>query len=220
MAADSQKERKFPAQPACRPWWRPASAMSKEEVVTVLVIDHDLADQERLGSYVVGQNYKVVLAASGEEGIDCFHSFCPDLVLIDLDLPDMDSLTALRAILRQAPEQPIILLAGRGKAHEVTGAMKLGVSDYLIKPLVDLEMLGISIENTLRRARLITENNNYRKRLELINHELEERVEIFRQDQQAGRHVQMSILPESPQQLSGYTFAHCIIPSLYLSGDS
>src|SRR5690606_17799418 len=67
---------------------------------------------------------------------------------------------------------------------------------------------------------LIAENNSYRRKLELINRELAERVENFHHDQQAGRHVQMSILPESPQEICNYRFEHCIIPSLYLSGDS
>ena len=56
--------------------------------------------------------------------------------------------------------------------------------------------------------------------LEQINAELEQRIEVFQQDQQAGRHVQINMLPIPPQQISRYTFNHKVIPSLYLSGDT
>src|SRR5690554_5019473 len=194
--------------------------MRAEEAVTVLVIDDDPDVREAIASYLDGHGYRVVVAGSGEEGIDCFHSSCPDIILCDIDMPGMNGIEALKNILEHSPEQPVILLAPKGSYPFLIEAMRLGVSDYVIKPIADFEMLELSISNNLRRARLVAENNSYRRKLELINRELEERVEIFRHDQQAGRHVQMSILPESPLVICNYRFEHCIIPSLYLSGDS
>ena len=146
--------------------------MNKHEVaVTVLVIDNDPAFREHIAACLNRLNYRVVLAADGDQGIDCFHSSCPDLVLCDLDLPGRGGLDTLRGILAQAPDAPIILLASEA-GKEMVEAMKLGISDYLLKPVDNPEMLGISIANTLKRSRLIAENNTYRRKLELINREL------------------------------------------------
>ncbi|MEX2366559.1 MAG: SpoIIE family protein phosphatase [Pseudohongiellaceae bacterium] len=188
--------------------------------MTVLIIDADTGIRESTASYLVDKNYRVVMAAGGQEGIDCFHSSCPDLILLAIDLPNDDSFQTLQSLQYLAPEQPLILLAPVEQTQELIRCMRLGVSEYLLKPIPDPEMLHLSISNSLKRANLVAQNNSYRKKLELINRELEERVEIFRHDQQAGRHVQMSVLPRTPEVICDFEFSHCIIPSLYLSGDS
>lgn len=194
--------------------------MNKGENALVLVIDDDPVDRENIASYLSENGYRIVKAATCEEGVDAFHSSCPNLVICDINMPDQRGFDTLKMILDQSPTQAIIVLSEMGNTEDVIRAMRLGVSDYLIKPLDDMEMLTISIENSLKRRRLIEENNRYRKNLELINQELEERIEIFQQDQQAGRHVQMSMLPNPPQDINCYHFDHRVIPSLYLSGDS
>ncbi len=135
-------------------------------------------------------------------------------------MPDKKGFDALTTIFTQNPTQAIIILSDVGNTEDVIRAMRLGVSDYLFKPLDDMEMLSISIERARNRSRLIEENTRYRKNLEEINRELEERVEIFQSDQQAGRAVQMRMLPIPPQDINRFHFDHRVIPSLYLSGDS
>ena len=188
--------------------------------IVVLVIDDDEVVREGIASYLSNEGYRVVLAATSEEGIDAFHSSCPNIVVCDINMPDKKGFDTLTTIFEQNPTQPIIILSEVGKTEDVIRAMRCGVSDYLLKPLDDLEMLSISIENSLNRSRLIEENTRYRKNLEEINRELEERVEIFQSDQQAGRAVQMRMLPIPPQNINRFHFDHRVIPSLYLSGDS
>jgi len=197
--------------------------MKNGDNIVILVIDDDAVVRESIASYLSNlpnHKYRVVLAGSGDEGIDAFHSSCPNLVLCDINMPDHKGFATLDTIFSQNPSQPIIILSDVGNTEDVIRAMRLGVSDYLFKPLEDMEMLGISIENALNRARLIEENTRYRKNLEEINRELEERVEVFQSDQQAGRHVQMRMLPIPPQDINNFHFDHRVIPSLYLSGDS
>lgn len=194
--------------------------MKNGENIVVLVIDDDSVVRDGIASYLSNQGYRVVLAANSDEGIDAFHSSCPNLVICDINMPDKKGFDTLTYIFSQSPTQPIIILSDVGNTDDVIRAMRLGVSDYLFKPLEDLEMLSISIENSLNRTRLIEENNRYRKNLEEINRELEERIEIFQMDQQAGRHVQMSMLPVPPQDINKFHFDHRVIPSLFLSGDS
>jgi len=187
----------------------------------VLVIDDDKVVRESIASYLSNEGYRVVLAATTEEGIDLFHSSCPSIVICDINLSEAeDGFNILNIIFEETPNQPIIVLSEAGKTEDVIQAMRIGVSDYLIKPLDDMEILGISIDNSLKRVRLVEQNNRYRKNLEEINKELEDRLEIFRMDQQAGRHVQMKMLPEPPQVINDFHFEHRVIPSLYLSGDS
>jgi len=195
--------------------------MKNGENSVVLVIDDDKVVRESIASYLSNEGYRVVLAATTEEGIDLFHSSCPSIVICDINLSEAeDGFNILNIIFEETPNQPIIVLSEAGKTEDVIQAMRIGVSDYLIKPLDDMEILGISIGNSLKRVRLVEQNNRYRKNLEEINKELEDRLEIFRMDQQAGRHVQMKMLPEPPQVINDFHFEHRVIPSLYLSGDS
>ena len=188
--------------------------------IVVLVIDDDKLVRDSIASYLSAEGYRVVCAGNSDEGIDAYHSSCPNLVICDINMPGNKGFETVSTIFSQTPTQPIIILSDVGNTDDVIRAMRLGVSDYLIKPLEDLEMLSISIDNSLNRARLIEENNRYRKNLEEINRELEERIDIFQMDQQAGRHVQMSMLPVPPQDINKFHFDHRVIPSLYLSGDS
>jgi serine phosphatase RsbU (regulator of sigma subunit) len=192
----------------------------KEKVVTILVIEDDAALCASLAAVLGSRNYRVVLASGPDEGIERFHSASPDLVIIDIHQPQADSFNTLQQLLDLAPDLPIIVLATSANTEDLMRALRLGVSDYLILPLADDLMLEHSVNNSLRRARLLEENSRIRKKLELINAEMEERIEIFKQDQQAGRHVQINMLPVPPQTIGSYTFNHRVIPSLYLSGDT
>jgi len=186
---------------------------------TLLVIEDDTAVRATLADALTRLNFRVVPANSPEEGIERFHSASPDLVIIDIHLPQADSYLALQQLQALAPDLPIIVLAERGNSEDLMRALRLGVSDYLILPLDDA-MLEHSVLGSLRRARLIEENSRIRRKLEQINAEMEERIEIFRQDQQAGRHVQINMLPVPPQTIGQFNFNHRVIPSLYLSGDT
>lgn len=193
---------------------------SKPHVVTILVVEDNAAVRAAIAGALTGQGHRVVLANGPDEAIERFHSASPDLVIIDIHLPRADSFDTLQQLLELAPDLPIIILAARANTDDLMRALRLGVSDYLILPLADDLMLEHSVNSSLRRARLLEENSRIRRKLELINAEMEERIEIFRQDQQAGRHVQINMMPVPPQTIGSYTFNHRVFPSLYLSGDT
>ena len=195
--------------------------MKNGENTVILVIDDDTVIRQSIASYLSKEGYQVLLAGNSKEGIESFQSSCPALVVCDINRSDSsEGFETLQTIFEENNTQPIIILSEVGGTEDVIRAMRLGVSDYLIKPLDDLEILGISIENSLKRASMAEQNARYRKNLEAINKVLEDRVEIFQMDQQAGRHVQMSMLPTPPQVINKFHFDHRVIPSLYLSGDS
>lgn len=190
------------------------------EDATILVIEDDEGVCSTITAALSKLNYHVVLARTPQEGLDRFHSSSAELVIYDIHIPQADNFGVLQQFFDLAPDLPIIVLAERGNSDDLIKSLRLGVSDYLILPLSDPAILEHSINKTMRRARLIEENSRIRKKLELINDELEQRIEIFQQDQQAGRHVQINMLPIPPRDIGGFRFNHKVIPSLFLSGDT
>jgi sigma-B regulation protein RsbU (phosphoserine phosphatase) len=185
----------------------------------ILVIDDEAIVRDSIVAYLEDSGFDVLEAENGLEGIACFNSKQPDIVLCDLRMPTMDGLAVLKEINATNPGTPFIVVSGAGVMADVVEALRLGASDYLIKPIIDLEVLEHSVVRNLKQLRLIEENQAYRQQLEDNNAILEHRFEELRLDQQAGREVQKRMLPEAQAQIDGIEFNYHIIPSLYLSGD-
>ncbi|HBO3973157.1 TPA: SpoIIE family protein phosphatase [Pseudomonas aeruginosa] len=186
---------------------------------TLLIIDDDEVVRESLAAYLEDSNFKVLQALNGLQGLQIFESKEPDLVICDLRMPQIDGLELIRRIRQTASETPIIVLSGAGVMSDAVEALRLGAADYLIKPLEDLAVLEHSVRRALDRAYLRVENQRYRDKLEAANRELQASLNLLQEDQNAGRQVQMNMLPVTPWSIEGLEFSHRIIPSLYLSGD-
>nr|WP_134588844.1 two-component system response regulator RssB [Pseudomonas aeruginosa] len=186
---------------------------------TLLIIDDDEVVRESLAAYLEDSNFKVLQALNGLQGLQIFESEQPDLVICDLRMPQIDGLELIRRIRQTASETPIIVLSGAGVMSDAVEALRLGAADYLIKPLEDLAVLEHSVRRALDRAYLRVENQRYRDKLEAANRELQASLNLLHEDQNAGRQVQMNMLPVTPWSIEGLEFSHRIIPSLYLSGD-
>ncbi|HBO3295178.1 TPA: SpoIIE family protein phosphatase [Pseudomonas aeruginosa] len=186
---------------------------------TLLIIDDDEVVRESLAAYLEDSNFKVLQALNGLQGLQIFESEQPDLVICDLRMPQIDGLELIRRIRQTASETPIIVLSGAGVMSDAVEALRLGAADYLIKPLEDLAVLEHSVRRALDRAYLRVENQRYRDKLEAANRELQASLNLLQEDQNAGRQVQMHMLPVTPWSIEGLEFSHRIIPSLYLSGD-
>ncbi|MGU1547355.1 two-component system response regulator RssB [Pseudomonas aeruginosa] len=186
---------------------------------TLLIIDDDEVVRESLAAYLEDSNFKVLQALNGLQGLQIFESEQPDLVICDLCMPQIDGLELIRRIRQTASETPIIVLSGAGVMSDAVEALRLGAADYLIKPLEDLAVLEHSVRRALDRAYLRVENQRYRDKLEAANRELQASLNLLQEDQNAGRQVQMNMLPVTPWSIEGLEFSHRIIPSLYLSGD-
>lgn len=186
----------------------------------LLIIDDDEVVRESLAAYLEDSDFDILQAANGQQGLSVFEQEQPDLVICDLRMPQVDGLTLIRRIREELhSETPIIVLSGAGVIGDVVEALRLGASDYLIKPLEELAVLEHSVVRALERSQLAIENERYREKLEAANQELQASLHLLQEDQDAGRQVQMNMLPETPAQYGDLTFAHRIIPSLYLSGD-
>ncbi len=100
---------------------------------TVLVIEDEAPIRCFLRAYLESQNFRLVEAESGEEGLGLAASHQPALILLDLGLPGMDGLEVIRRI-RQWTATPILVLSARGKEQDKIDALDAGADDYLTKP--------------------------------------------------------------------------------------
>ena len=185
----------------------------------LLVVDDDQAVRDSIVAYLEDSGYSVLKADTGEAALALFEQEALDLVICDIRMPVMDGLTLLRRIMEVTDEVPVIVVSGAGVMSDVVDALRLGASDYLMKPIVDLGVLEHSVERALERSLLVRENYRYRVELEARNQELQNHVDRLKLDLQAGRAVQQRLLPEQPLERGGYRINHRMVPSSYLSGD-
>lgn len=186
---------------------------------TILVIDDDNIVRESIVAYLSQCGFSVWESKNGEQGLAAFYELKPDLIICDLRMPQMDGLSVLEEVRSDSPDIPFIVVSGAGVITDVVDALRLGASDFIIKPIADLEVLEYAINRALGRAQLTEDNKRYRQSLEKAIHSLEHSLHLLREDQKAGRKVQMKVLPQKPLNYKGYHIDHHIIPSLYLSGD-
>src|SRR5690606_2119580 len=158
-------------------------------------------------------------AADAVHGIELFEQNPAEVVLLDLNLPKMSGLEALQIINRHPANVPVIVISGSGVMNDVVQALRYGASDYLVKPVTDMEVLSHAVARGVEQSRLRRENLRYRQQLETANRELSVSLTALQQDQQAGRHVQLKMFPARPLAIGDYHLSHRIFPSLFLSGD-
>ncbi|MBB4820978.1 serine phosphatase RsbU (regulator of sigma subunit) [Pseudomonas alcaligenes] len=185
----------------------------------LLIIDDDEVVRASLAAYLEDSGFSVLQAANGLQGLQVFEQERPDLVICDLRMPQVDGLELIRRVNQLQSDIPVIVVSGAGVMSDAVEALRLGAADYLIKPLEDLAVLEHSVHRALDRHALRVENQRYREELEAANRELQASLHLLQEDQNAGRQVQMNMLPVTPWTVDGLKFAHQIIPSLYLSGD-
>ena len=121
-----------------------------ERPVRVLVIDDEEEIRRALKSVLTVRKFDVTLAVDGSTGLDAAIDCSPDLVILDLSLPDMDGLEVCRE-LRNWLKAPILVLSVRGDDADKIAALDLGADDYLTKPFSAGELLA-RIRALLRRA--------------------------------------------------------------------
>ncbi|MDZ4262423.1 MAG: SpoIIE family protein phosphatase, partial [Pseudomonadota bacterium] len=178
--------------------------------------------RQSIVTYLTDSGFCVFSASDATAALDFLansdHSL-PDLIITDLRMPNGDGLQLLQLLHDRYPSLPVIVISGAGVMNDVVTALRLGARDYLIKPVVDLEVLVHSINKVLDRQDLEEENQRYRTQLEEANRELKENLRVLERDQIAGRRVQRRLMPSGLTTEEGYIAAHTIVPSLFLSGD-
>jgi two-component system response regulator AtoC len=121
--------------------------------IRILIVDDDAAFCRYLHNILSRLNHEVKIAASGEEALESLDELEPDLVILDLVLPDINGLEVLSRIGQRRKRIPVIMLTGYGQTSTVVMAMKLGAKDFLNKPFYPAE-LEAAIGKALKGSRL------------------------------------------------------------------
>lgn len=186
----------------------------------VLVIDDDRSRAEALAVVVAAAGYHVeVVTDVANSNYQLGTNSELDVILCELDLKGVPWGDARRTLSEMEIQVPCIMFSDRAEIDRMMTALRLGASDFFVQPVDDVDALGKSIERCIRQRRMRRELQESRQRLEAANIELRGTVKMLEQDQQAGRQVQLRMLPTTPLVLDNYVFSHTVIPSLYLSGD-
>jgi two-component system, OmpR family, KDP operon response regulator KdpE len=119
---------------------------------TIVIIDDEAQIRKILSITLEAAEYKIIEASSGRDGIIAVANYHPQLVILDLGLPDEDGLSVLKEI-RSWSSVPVIILSVRNSEEIVVKALDLGADDYITKPFNSSELLA-RIRANIRRTQL------------------------------------------------------------------
>lgn len=128
--------------------------------IKILLIEDDKRINDLIAASLEGNDYKIMTAFSGREGISLTTSFCPNVILLDLGLPDMDGLDVLQQI-RVWSHIPILVLSARIEEDEKVAALDMGADDYMTKPFGAAE-LKARIRTSIRHSHNAAPNHVYK----------------------------------------------------------
>jgi DNA-binding response OmpR family regulator len=117
----------------------------------ILIVDDDALMRRSLTASLGQVGWVTISAASGEAALEMMRAHAPDLILLDVGLPGMDGLEALRRFRQQIEGLPVIMITARRRELDEIVGLELGADDYITKPF-DLDVLLAHIRAVLRRA--------------------------------------------------------------------
>ncbi len=124
---------------------------------TILVVDDEESICQSLRGILSDEGYEVRTVGSSEDALKAIEEDVPDLVLLDIWLPGMDGLEALKIIKTETPQVPVIMMSGHGTIETAVKATKLGAFDFIEKP-ISLEKVVLLVNHALALVRLEEEN--------------------------------------------------------------
>jgi DNA-binding response OmpR family regulator len=119
----------------------------------ILVVDDERKILSLVRGYLEREGYRVTEATDGHQALEAFHRETPDLIVLDLMLPEVDGLEVCRAV-RRTSEVPIIMLTARDEDADKLVGLELGADDYITKPFSPRELVA-RVRAVLRRARSV-----------------------------------------------------------------
>ncbi|MBA3947161.1 MAG: response regulator transcription factor [Herpetosiphonaceae bacterium] len=123
-----------------------------QQIIRILVVDDEPTITEFLETGLTYEGYTVVTVADGATALETAHTFHPEVVILDVMLPDVDGWEVCRR-LRQESEVGILMLTARGDVDDRVNGLEMGADDYLVKPFKFKELLA-RVRSILRRRRI------------------------------------------------------------------
>lgn len=128
----------------------------------ILIIEDEKSISRFIAAALSGNGYETIQAYSGSEAQSIISSHCPDLIILDLGLPDMNGTEILRT-LRSWSSLPVVVVSARTQERDKVAALDLGADDYLTKPFGTDELLA-RVRTALRHTRTVSGNDEIAQR--------------------------------------------------------
>ncbi|MCK5218932.1 sigma-54-dependent Fis family transcriptional regulator, partial [bacterium] len=138
--------------------------MKQAATQKIYIIDNEPEICWMVKNVLSEKGFDVHTAFSGERGLEMAESVQPDLILLDLQLPDIEGLEMLQRIKERFNKLPVIILSAVDAVNVAVRAMKMGAYDYLSKPL-NVNKLCVTLGNALKTSRLINEVDNLKRQI-------------------------------------------------------
>ena len=110
--------------------------------MTLLYIEDDEVIREKFVHFLKPKFKEVFEAVDGVEALEKYHAYCPDMIVVDINLPKLDGLEVIEHIRKHDIETPIVVLSGYSDQKKLLKAIRLGLSDYLVKPVPRQKLLS------------------------------------------------------------------------------
>ena len=107
----------------------------------VLIVEDEQSISSFISMILTANGYDTIIVNTGEEALTMISSHCPDLIVLDLGLPDMDGLEVLRSV-RKWSSLPIVVVSARNHERDKVEALDYGADDYLVKPFENKELIA------------------------------------------------------------------------------
>jgi phosphoserine phosphatase RsbU/P len=172
-----------------------------------LIVDDNPSNLQVLANSVKQTGLKLTVAMNGRQAIAITRKRKPDLILMDVNMPEMDGFEAC-SILKKDTETasiPIIFLTARTATEDIVKGFELGGVDYILKPFNSVELI----------ARITTHISLVESR-----RKLEEAYLELKTDLEYASKIQQSLLPKNNIKIDNFVFNYLFIPSVYVSGDT
>lgn len=119
----------------------------------ILIVEDDDSIKEIVVRVLASEGYVIHTAANGVQGLEQFYLRLPDLIILDVKMPEMDGWETLER-LRQVSDCPVIMLTVFGSTDDIIKGLELGADDYLVKPFGIQELIA-RVNAVLRRASVV-----------------------------------------------------------------
>lgn len=162
----------------------------------ILVVDDSREIVKHLTEYLLPNlGYEALAAYDGRAGLEAVQAHTPDLVMLDLNLPEMTGLDVLQVLAHEAIEIPVVLMTGYGSEKDAIEAFRLGIKDYLVKPFT-VDEVGETIERALLETRLRHDKRRLLERLRRAEGEMRRQIKEMRTLYSMGKVITASLRQE------------------------
>lgn len=117
----------------------------------ILIIEDERGISNFIKAILLSSNYDTLTASCGKEAFSLINSHCPDLIILDLGLPDMDGMSIIKSV-REWTQTPIVVVSARMHERDKVAALDAGADDYITKPFGTSELLA-RIRTAMRHTR-------------------------------------------------------------------